>query len=288
MTPDSYPDVSENCLRCVMIGDVVGKPGMRLACAAGAWLRNRLKAEFLVINAENAADGTGLRNSEFDRLIQAGYDVVTLGDHVYRKKEIVDRLQNSDRLLRPLNFPKSSKGKGWTVVTSKKGTRVCVISLMGRVFMRPVDCPFTAIQNLLKDEDLPAVRLIDFHAEATSDKQALGWLLDGKVSAVCGTHTHVTTADEQILPNGTGYQTDIGMSGPFRSVLGRDIEAVLQATISLEPVAFHVATQDVRLSGTYLDIDKTTGKCFHISRVQWTESLIAKWDSEKRELVSKL
>lgn len=288
MSPESYPDVPENCIRCVMIGDVVGKPGMRIACAAGAWLRNRLKAEFLVINAENAADGTGLKNSEFERLMQAGYDVVTLGDHVFRKKEIIEKLNSSDRLLRALNFPKTSKGKGVTVVTSKRGVRVCVISLMGRVFMRPVDCPFTAILNLLKDEDLPLVRLIDFHAEATSDKQALGWLLDGKVSAVCGTHTHVTTADEQVLPNGTGYQTDLGMTGPFRSVLGRDIEAVLQATISFEPVAFHVATQDVRLSGTYMDVDTSNGKCVQIARFQWTENLIAKWDAERRELVSKL
>jgi metallophosphoesterase (TIGR00282 family) len=271
-----------------MIGDVVGKPGMRIACAAAAWLRNRLKAEFLVINAENAADGTGLRNSEFDRLIQAGYDVVTLGDHVYRKKEIIDRLHNSDRLVRPLNFPESAQGKGWTVVSSKRGIQVCVVSLMGRVFMRPVDCPFTAILDLLKNENLPPVRLIDFHAEATSDKQALGWLLDGKISAVCGTHTHVTTADEQILPNGTGYQTDLGMSGPFKSVLGRDIEAVLKATISFEPVAFHVATQDVRLSGTYVDLDTATGMCRHIERIQWTESLISKWESERKDLLTKL
>ncbi len=283
-----YPSVTDDCIRCVMIGDVVGKPGMRIACQAAAWIRRRLHGDFLVVNAENAADGTGLRTSEFDRLIQAGYDVVTLGDHVYKKKEIVERLRNSNRLLRPLNFPKGSAGEGITVCNAKCGTAVCVVSLMGRVFMRPVDCPFAAFDEMHDSNSLPVVRLVEFHAEATSDKQTLGWYLDGKVSAVVGTHTHVATADEQVLPNGTAYLTDIGMTGPFRSVLGRDIQAVIKATIHFEPTAFHVATEDVRISGCWIDIDRVTGKAKAIQRFQWSESMLQSWDAEDRKLATRM
>ncbi len=290
MQESSYPQVPDHCIRCVMIGDVVGKPGMRIACLAANWIRSRLHGEFLIVNAENAADGTGLRTSEFDRLIQAGYDVVTLGDHVYKKKEIIERLRHSDRLLRPLNFPATSAGKGFTITQSRNGTPVCVISLMGRVFMRPVDCPFAAFSQLMENtaNELPKIRIIDFHAEATSDKQTLGWFADGKVSAMVGTHTHVATADEQILPQGTAYLTDVGMTGPFRSVLGRDIQAVIEASIHFEPTSFHVATDDVRISGCWVDIDRSSGTAAQICRFQWSESLLQSWESEKKNLLSRL
>jgi 2',3'-cyclic-nucleotide 2'-phosphodiesterase len=290
MQSDSFPSVVDGCLRCVMIGDVVGKPGMRIACSAAKWLRQRLKCDFLMINAENAADGTGLRIREFDRLLQAGYDVVTLGDHVYRKKEIMERLRTSDRLLRPLNYPADSAGAGWTTVTTRNGIEVTVISLLGRVFMRPVDCPFTAFTNLIEQSPnrLSKIRLVDFHGEATSDKQSFGWLADGKISAVFGTHTHVATADEQILPKGSGYHTDVGMTGPFKSVLGRDIEAVLQATIKYEPTSFDVASEDVRITGCYVDIDIQSGLCQRIERLQWREETILQWDAADALLATKM
>ncbi len=269
----TYPPVTANCVRCVMVGDIVGRPGMQIAIAAADLFRERAHADFLVANGENAADGTGIRIREFERLIGAGYDVVTLGDHVYKKREIIVALKESSRLIRPLNFPVASAGNGATTVMTRSGIPVSVISLMGRVFMRPVDCPFEAIDELLsKRNDLAVVKLLDFHAEATSDKQSMGWHLDGRISAIFGTHTHVVTADEQILPTGTGYHTDVGMTGPFRSVLGRKIDAVLQATIGFEPVAFQVATQDVRISATCVDVDLQSGHCKSIFRIQWSQS----------------
>ena len=267
-------------LRCVMIGDIVGKPGIQIAEAAAPWFRKRMNADVLIANAENAADGTGLRNSQFNQLRTAGYDVITLGDHVYKKREITTSLRSSNRLVRPLNFPLDSPGLGATTIMARDGTSFSVIALMGRVFMRPVDCPFQALDRLLTgDTNLSPIKIIDFHAEATSDKQTLARFADGRVSAIFGTHTHVATADEQILPGGTAYQSDIGMTGPFESILGRKIEPVLTATITFEPLAFHVATGDVRVTGCVVDIDKSTGHSVGIRRFQWTATQIAEWSS---------
>lgn len=283
------PRPQPQCVRAVMVGDIVGKPGLSIACQAVRWLRQRLGAAAVVMNAENVADGTGLRIREFERLIDAGVDVVTLGDHVYRKREIIESLTTSPRLIRPANFPPQSPGRGWTTVELEGGIPLTVISLMGRVYMRPIDCPFQAAQRLLAE--IPAehrLRLVEVHAEATSDKQTLGRFLDGRVSAVLGTHTHVTTADEAILPGGTGFQCDIGMTGPHESILGRQIEPVLQTSLTFEPTSFDVATKDVRLSGTWVDIDRGTGRCQAIGRVQWTKELLDVWDDEDRQAMRRL
>lgn len=277
--------------RILLVGDVVGKPGTRFVCDAAAKLKQQLNLSALIVNAENSADGSGLTLKDYQRLIDAGVDMITMGDHIYRKREIMDVLQSKSNIVRPANFPASSVGKGWHAFQLASQCRLYVVSLMGRVFMKPVDCPFHAAERVLKEiqqheaaliakenKDPKQNRcfvLIDFHAEATSDKQLLGRMLDGRVTAVLGTHTHVTTADEQILPKGTAFQCDIGMTGPFESILGRKIESVLEATLTLNPVTFAVGTQDVRLSGTYVDACRTTGLATAIGRIVVRENELA-------------
>ena len=188
-----------------MVGDTVGKPGLNIVCLATHWLKQRLKADLVIVNAENAADGAGLRQREYRRLMEAGVDAVTLGDHIYKKREIIEVLQNEANIVKPANFPANAPGKRWCVVQTAEGIKIAVISVLGRVFMRPVDCPFTALQSVL--EEIPGdviLKIVDIHAEATSDKQSIGRYFDGRVTAMLGTHTHVPTADEQIFPGGSG------------------------------------------------------------------------------------
>lgn len=275
---------SENSLRVVLVGDVVGKPGMKVACEAAPWLQHRLGADVCLVNAENAADGTGLRIHEYKRLIEAGYHGVTLGDHIYKKREIIDVLETESNILKPANFPPRAPGKTSYLLETPLGS-LAVISVMGRVFMRPVDCPLHALDRVLGE--LPStckMILVEVHAEATSDKQVIGRYLDGRVSAVLGTHTHVTTADDQILPKGTAFQCDIGMTGPFESIIGRQIEPVIATTLTFDPNNFHVATEDVRLSATWVDIDAATGKALAIGRIQWKDSLLQEWNKELADL----
>ena len=277
------PPPSEDCLRLALIGDIVGKPGMRIACEAVAWLRRAMSIDVIVANAENAADGSGLRCTDYRRLIQSGVHVITLGDHLYRKREIMEPLNNEQNIIRPANLPERAPGRGSTVFTARDGIQVGVINLIGRVFMKPVDCPFHAADRELKS--LPSeckLNLVDFHAEATSDKQLMGRYLDGRVSAVLGTHTHVATADEQILPGGTGFQCDVGMTGPFDSILGRKTAAVMEATLDGIPVPFQVATGDVRLSGTWVDVNISSGRCEAIGRIVVTEDRIQAYNDLDR------
>jgi metallophosphoesterase (TIGR00282 family) len=191
-----------------------------------------------------------------------------LGDHIYKRKEIAATLTSKDNIVKPANFPAEAPGKEWCVVQAKNGVLVAVISLMGRVFMRPVDCPFKAADRVLAA--IPAevrVRFVDFHAEATSDKQVMGRYLDGRVTAVLGTHTHVTTADEQILPGGTAFQCDVGMTGPHESILGRQIDAVTETTLTFNPTYFEVASGDVQLHGSIVELDPATGRAIAIRRL---------------------
>lgn len=270
-----------DCLRLVLIGDIVGKPGMRIASQAVPWLRREMAIDVIVANAENAADGSGLRCADYRRLIESGINVITLGDHLYRKREIMDVLVSESNIVRPANLPERAPGRGHAIFTARDGINVAVINLMGRVFMKPIDCPFHRADRELHAID-PAikVRLVDFHAEATSDKQLMGRYLDGRVSAVLGTHTHVATADEQIFPGGTGFQCDVGMTGPYESILGRKISAVLEATLDAVPTPFQVATGDVRLSGTWVDVNIDTGQCRAIGRIQVGEQIIQVFNDE--------
>jgi len=260
-------------MRILLIGDIVGSPGLKMVTTALPGLRKREALDLVIANAENAADGSGLSPAQYPKLIAAGVDCVTLGDHIYRRSEICGILASESNIVRPANFPASAPGKTWAMVTAADGTRVAVVSLLGRVFMRPVDCPWAAIDRVLSE--IPAevrVRVIDFHAEATSDKQVMGRYLDGKVTAVLGTHTHVTTADEQIFPGGTAFQCDVGMTGPHESILGRRIDRVTETTITFQPTHFEVATGDVRLSGTIVEADPASGRATAIRRLVVTQA----------------
>lgn len=283
MSPPPLPPApAHTVVRLVMVGDVVGKPGMRMVCDSIAWLRASLRAHGVVVNAENAADGSGLRCTQYRRLVEHGVDAITLGDHVFRKREIMDPLASESNIVRPANLPATAPGRGAACVTLDDGTQIAVISLLGRVFMNPVDCPFLALDRELAQ--LPQhvrVRLVDFHAEATSDMQLMGRYADGRASAVLGTHTHVATADEQIFPGGTGFQCDVGMTGPFESILGRRIDAVQQATVHSLPTPFQVAKDDVRLNGTWVDVDRQSGQCKAIGRIQLTENELAAFLKER-------
>lgn len=223
----------------------------------------------VVCNAENSAGGSGISKSCHEELVDAGVDVFTLGDHIYRRDEVFTLFEQSDRLLRSANFPPDSPGAESALVRARDGTLVGVFSLMGRTFMKPMDCPFRAADRVLERmATATRVIIVDVHAEATSEKQALGRYLDGRVSAVLGTHTHVPTADEQVFPGGTAYQTDVGMSGPYESIIGRKIDRVLAGVLSPVPCRFDVATGDVRLHGALIEIDPITGKADRIVRVR--------------------
>lgn len=256
-------------MRIAVIGDIVGKPGRQIVVAAVPRLRAEHHVDLIIANGENSAEGSGITPALCRDLLTAGVDCITLGDHIYRRKEVYETLRGPLPIVKPANFPADAPGKNWVVVKSKDGTCVAVFSLLGRVFMRPVDCPFAAAQRVLAE--IPAdvrIRILDFHAEATSDKQLMGRYLDGKVSAVLGTHTHVTTADEQILPGGTAFQCDIGMTGPYHSILGRRIDRVMETTLTFRPTEFQVASEDVRLAATLVDVDSETGRAISIQRLQ--------------------
>jgi len=255
-------------LKILFIGDVVGGPGRRIVGHVVPRLILRWDVGLVVCNAENSAGGSGLTLPCFEELADAGVDVMTMGDHVYRKDEIFQVFERSDRVLRPANFPSDSPGPDLALVKARDGTPVAVFSLLGRTFLKPVDCPFRAADRLLERiGDSAKVVLVDIHAEATSDKQLMGRYLDGRVSAVLGTHTHVATADERILKKGTAFQADVGMTGPHDSILGRRYDRVLAATLSMVPTHFDVATGDPRLNGALVEVDESTGRAVSIRRI---------------------
>jgi metallophosphoesterase (TIGR00282 family) len=255
-------------LKVLFIGDVVGAPGRKILGQVLPRLIPRWGLGLVVCNAENAAGGSGLTLRCFEELVDAGVDVMTMGDHVYRKDEIFQVFERTGDVLRPANFPEDSPGPELALVTARDGTPAAVFSVLGRTYMRPVDCPFRAADRILdRIGGKTRVVIVDVHAEATSDKQLLGRYLDGRVSAVLGTHTHVATADEQILKDGTGYQTDVGMTGPHDSIIGRRYDRVLSATLTFVQNYFDVATGDPRLNGALLTIDPQTGHALTISRV---------------------
>ncbi len=268
-------------MRILHIGDIVGKPGRRIVVKAVPALIERERLDLVIANAENAAGGSGITPEIYRELIEAGVDGITLGDHIYRRREICGILESEPNIVKPANYPPSSPGREFMLLTTRGGEKVAVISLMGRVFMRPVDCPFNAADRVLADvvASLPADEssklaaiIVDFHAEATSDKQLMGRHLDGRVSAVLGTHTHVATADAQIFPGGTAFQCDLGMTGPHESIIGRRIEPVMEVTRTFFPEHFDVATADVRLNGAIVEIDPATQRATSIQSLRLTEA----------------
>ena len=254
-----------------MIGDLIGKPGREAVEETLAALRDEREIDFVTANGENVAGGMGLTPSTAEALYAAGVDVITSGNHIWDKREIYPFLDSSDRVLRPLNYGTNDvPGRGWGVYHGLDGTEIAVINLQGRTYMQPIENPFTEADKLLDEssEPLPQVRLVDFHCELTSEKNALGLHLDGRVSAVVGTHTHVVTGDERILPGGTAYQTDLGMTGPIWSVIGFDPKTVLPRFINALPTRFEVGQGAVVLNATQIDIDPTTGRALAIERLQ--------------------
>jgi hypothetical protein len=252
----------------IFFGDVVGRPGRHALAHAIPLLRKEHGADFVVANGENAAAGSGLSPTTLNKLLSAGTDVVTTGDHIFRNKEYPGVI-NELRVLRPANYPKSADGKGWGLYTTRDGTRIVVINLLGRIFMEPSRCPFEIADEILAAASSQArIVLVDIHAEATSEKVAMGWYLDGKVSAIVGTHTHIQTADEHILPGGTAYITDLGMTGPYDSVLGREKIPVLKKFRTAMPARFEVAEGDARACGVVIRIDRDTGRARSIERFQ--------------------
>ncbi|MDB4338856.1 YmdB family metallophosphoesterase [Rubripirellula sp.] len=240
-------------MKLLFLGDIVGKPGLSAVLSAIPELRKELELDAVVVNAENAADGSGLMPRQFKQLIGCGIDAVTMGDHIYRRKEITEVLNSSDRIVKPANFPEAAPGRSWTTVSTEKG-KIAVTSVLGRVYMNPVDCPFNALDRVIEEIGESAKYiLVDIHAEATGDKQLLGRHLDGRVTAALGTHTHVPTDDATILPKGTAFQCDVGMCGPHDSILGRSVAPVLAVKTTFQPQHFHVATDDVRLCGAIIE-----------------------------------
>jgi len=251
---------------------VVGKAGRSVVAEQLPGLIKTRGIDLVVCNAENAAGGSGLTPQIFTKLMNIGVDAVTLGDHVYRKKEIVKVLQTSDRIVRPANLAAKAAGQRWTVVQTKDGScRVGVACALGQMFMRSCDSPWTAIDQVLREmPEGVSVRVLDFHAEASSEKIAMGYHVDGRMSVMFGTHTHIPTADARILPGGTACISDVGMTGPYDSVLGRRKDRVLSSLTTNMPTYFEVAVGDPRLCGVLATVDVHTGRASHVERIEVT------------------
>jgi metallophosphoesterase (TIGR00282 family) len=258
-------------IRILFIGDIVGRPGRELIRRGLPGLRDYHHADLVIANAENAAAGFGITREIGDELLDRGVDVMTSGNHIWDRKEAIDYIGTEPRLLRPANFPSGVPGNGSYLARAAGGQSVGVINVMGRVFMHSIDDPFAVV--LREIEALKArtrVLFVDFHAEATSEKIAMGWHLDGRVSAVVGTHTHVQTADERILPKGTAYLTDVGMTGPHDSVIGVEVAPALGRFLNAMPARFEAATENPRLNAALIEIDDATGRAAEIERLSYS------------------
>ncbi len=258
-------------MRVLFIGDIVGKVGRTAVKALLPNLTDKYKVDLVIVNGENIAGGFGLTEALVTELFKMGVHVITTGNHVWDKKEFVHYISKDNRVLRPINYPPGVPGYGSLVFTAPNGQKVAVLNLQGRVFMANLDCPFRAaeaeLQSLAKETK---VIIIDFHAEATSEKVAFGYFVDGRASAVIGTHTHVQTADEKILANGTAYITDVGMTGPSTSVIGIDVDQIIQRFLTVMPSRFETAQGQGILSAVVVEINSDTGRATGIQRIQIT------------------
>lgn len=255
-------------LKILHVGDIMGQAGRTAFARAAARLRRELQLDLIVANGENAAAGRGITPALCEELFAAGADLITLGDHTWDQKELLPYLDREPRLLRPANFAPGCPGRGLATI-DVKGTRVSVLVLQGRVFMSPADCPFRCADALLaKTGDLGRILIVEIHAEATSEKCAMGHYLDGRATSVAGTHTHIQTADERLLPKGTAYLTDLGMTGPDHSVIGMDIATVLPRFLTGLPTKFEVAAGPLFLHGALIEVDKKTGRAKRIKRIR--------------------
>jgi hypothetical protein len=255
-------------LNILCIGDIVGRPGRRVVAEELKSLVRQRAIDCVIANAENAAGGSGLTPQIYDKLLRYGVNLVTLGDHSFRKREIIETLETAENIARPANFSEHAAGRGFGIYKTSKGPTVGVVALIGRLFMRPAECPYTGIDKILpKVQQQADIVVVDFHAEATSEKLAMGYHLDGRVSLCFGTHTHVITADEKILPKGTAYITDIGMTGAHDSVLGRGVESVLKSFRTQMPYPFQIATGDVKMNAVLVTVDSNSKQAERIERL---------------------
>lgn len=258
-------------MRVMFIGDIVGSPGRDIWKMYAARIRSKFQQQVTIVNGENAAGGKGITKKIYHELLEAGADVLTMGNHTWDKKDIFEFIDSADKMIRPANFPPGVPGAGIRYLKVNKHT-IAVINLQGRTFMPPIDCPFQKADELVSEaRKVTSCIFVDFHAEATSEKQAMAWYLDGRVSAVIGTHTHVPTADERILPQGTAYLTDAGMTGPYDGILGMEREAVMNRFLTSLPARFEVSKGREQLNGVYIDIDETSGKASFIKRLHISE-----------------
>ena len=255
-------------MNVLLIGDVVGKPGRQLLEMFLPSLIQELELDFIIANAENVAHGFGVTGETADQLYRTGVNILTSGNHIWDKKEIFEYISKESRLLRPANYPPTVPGKGFAITESKRGRKVGVVNLQGRVFMGPSDDPFSMGMQIVERirRETPII-FVDMHGEASSEKQAMGWFLDGKVTAVYGTHTHVPTADQRILPAGTAYVTDIGMTGPYDSVIGVDKDQIIQKFLDQIPTRFEVAKENPILQSMLVRLDADNGHAISIERI---------------------
>ena len=257
-------------MKILHVGDIVGSPGRLIFSRVAGRLRREGEVDFIIANAENAAAGRGITPALADEILAAGANVITLGDHVWDKREVYPYLNAETRILRPANFSSQAPGHGSCLLEIKSGIKIGVVVLLGRTFIKyPTDCPFQALDRIFKElrQATPNI-IVDMHAEATSEKVAMGWYADGRVSAVLGTHTHIQTADEKILPQGTAFITDVGMTGPYDSVIGQMKERIVERYLTGLPNKFEVASGAATLCGVLVDLDETTGKARGIQRIQ--------------------
>ena len=257
-------------MNILCIGDIVGRPGREVLAKVLPGLKAEYAVDFVIANGENAAGGSGILPKQAEEIFAAGVDVITLGDHVWDRPEIHAYLQDNTRIIRPANFPDGAPGRGWTVAASAAGVKIGVINLLGSTFMRyNVECPFRMLDKALAEvRDQTPVSVVDMHAETTSEKVAMGHYADGKVSVVFGTHTHIQTADEKVFPGGSAYITDLGMTGPYDSVIGQNKEKIIQRFLTSMPHKFEVAAAAATLHGVVVSVDTKTGRAQNITRIQ--------------------
>ncbi len=256
-------------LNILCIGDIVGRPGRRVLAEKLRGLIEEHSIDCVIADAENAAGGSGLTPQIYDKLLRYGVNIVTLGDHAFRKRDIIETLERADNIARPANLSEFAAGRGFALYRTSKGPTVAVLVLIGRLFMKPADCPYNAADKLIpKLQQQADIIVVEMHAEATSEKVAMGYHVDGRAGLCFGTHTHITTADEKILPKGTAYITDIGMTGAHDSVLGRKTESVLKSFRTQMPVPFEIATGDVKMNAILVTIDSHTKQAERIERLR--------------------
>ncbi|MBD3290258.1 TIGR00282 family metallophosphoesterase [candidate division KSB1 bacterium] len=259
---------NNNIITVLFVADIVGKPGLRITRKYIPEIKAEHQVDFCIANGENGAGGKGITEKLAREYFELGIDAITSGNHIFEKANVFKQLADERRLLRPLNYPPTNPGHGTYIATLQDNVRIAVMNIQGRTFMYSIDCPFRTIsEELNKINEVTKIIIVDFHAEATAEKMAMGWYLDGKVSAVIGTHTHIQTADERILTKGTGYITDAGMTGPYDSVIGLKKEIAIKRFVNQTPSFYQVADNDVRFCGVLLKIEKNTGKTLHIQRI---------------------